>query len=353
MIIFTLCSNNYLAQAKILCDSITAHHPDYTFIFGLVDELNQDIDYSFFSPHLILPVEKIAIPDFDGLWKKFNIIEFNTSVKASYFKYLFKSYPGVNTICYLDPDIRVYHPLNLLEKEFELNEVLIVPHILTPINIDGQNPAENLFLNYGLYNLGFIGLHRNCTLAGGLLDWWEERTLNLGYDNPCKGLFVDQLWINLVPLFFEKVKILKNAGLNMAPWNLHERRIKAETKEPEMIDGTPLYFFHFSSYKYREPERITLFYNRYDFNSHPELEGLYLNYHNLLLQNNIETYSRIPCAYVIKGDEFRSSLLAEAVIPDTENLKTYVDKNYRNTLKSALKLFLPPVLLKARKFFFK
>ena len=38
-IIFTICSNNYLAQAKALGDSVLQTNPDYTFFIGLVDEL--------------------------------------------------------------------------------------------------------------------------------------------------------------------------------------------------------------------------------------------------------------------------------------------------------------------------
>ena len=58
----------------------------------------------------------------------------------------------------------------MIEKEFKDNEILVVPHINTPIELDGKIPGENLFLKYGIYNLGFIGIHRNCTSIGGFLD---------------------------------------------------------------------------------------------------------------------------------------------------------------------------------------
>jgi hypothetical protein len=46
-IIFTLCSNNYLAQAKTLGDSVKKFNPDVLFVIGLVDKLHPEIDYSF------------------------------------------------------------------------------------------------------------------------------------------------------------------------------------------------------------------------------------------------------------------------------------------------------------------
>jgi hypothetical protein len=336
VIVFTICSNNYLAQAKILGDSIIVHNPGYIFIIGLIDEFHKDIDYSFFEPHIILPVAEIGLQDLDSLWRKYNIIELNTSVKASYFKYLFKANPNVDKICYLDPDIRVYHPLDLLEKELEDNFVLLVPHINTPIELDGKSPGEHLFLQYGIYNLGFIGLHRNCSLPSGLLDWWEERTLTLGYNKPEEGLFVDQLWINFVPVFFEKVKILKHSGLNMAPWNLHERTLRAGAGLYEITDGSPLYFFHFSNYKYTDPDHIATSYKRYNFSNHSELKGIYNEYKDLLLKNNVDTYSIIPCSYVLRGNDHRRSLQPDKDITPIAEVR----KGYTFKVKNIITLFL-------------
>ena len=81
-IIFTLCSNNYLAQAKTLGDSLLKYNPGYKFIIGLVDELSKEVDYNFFKPYTIIPAAQIGIPDFDSLWKKYSIVEFNTCAKA-------------------------------------------------------------------------------------------------------------------------------------------------------------------------------------------------------------------------------------------------------------------------------
>ncbi len=309
-IVFTLCSNNYLAQAKSLGDSIVKFNPDYKFIIGLVDELSKRVDYTFFEPYIIIPVANIGIPDFDNLWKKYNIIEFNTSVKASYFKHIFEVYEHAEYILYFDPDILIFHSLKVLENEFINNELLITPHILSPIQIDGNSPSENLFLNYGLYNLGFIGVHRNCLVKDGFLDWWENRTLTAGFIDPGNGIFVDQLYINFIPLFFKKVKILKHLGLNVAPWNLHERSIFTTTNGYFIMpDNSPLYFYHFSSYRFSTPEKIASSYNRYNFNTHPELIKLYADYHKDLLRNKIEHFSEISCEYVEKRKQYQQSII--------------------------------------------
>jgi hypothetical protein len=37
---FTICSINYLAQAKVLADSLKKTNPDYEFVIGLCDKID-------------------------------------------------------------------------------------------------------------------------------------------------------------------------------------------------------------------------------------------------------------------------------------------------------------------------
>jgi hypothetical protein len=182
--------------------------------------------------------------------------------------------------------------------KFDNNNILLTPHILNPIPLDNKLPQENTFLNFGIYNLGFLGLKNTKAEVKKLLDWWEERTFTLGYDNVEKGLFVDQLWMNFAPIFFEKVKILKESGYNVAPWNLHERDIIKKDNIYCMKDGSPLYFFHFSSYNYKLPHVISNKLDRSTFLNNPDLKELYEYYHGLILKNKIDELSKIKCEYI-------------------------------------------------------
>lgn len=299
-IAFTICSNNYLAQAKILGDSLFEKNPDYKFIIGLCDELSDEIDYSFFEGIEIIPVSRIKIYCFDEIIKKYNIIELNTSIKPSFFKYLINRYEALETIIYFDPDIQIFNKLDLLEKDLEKYDILITPHILNPISVDDFSPSENLFLNYGIYNLGFLALNAKSQNSIKLLNWWEDKTLKIGFDRVSEGLFVDQLWINLVPIFFNNVKILREYGYNVAPWNLHERNlIKKNNGQYIMQDDSQLVFYHFSSYNYTKPELISKGYNRYDtVTLTNEIHQLYSQYHNKLIENKICFFSKIKCHYI-------------------------------------------------------
>jgi hypothetical protein len=168
--VFTVCSNNYLAQAIVLGNSLKKHHPTYQYIIFLVDEKNEIINYEQIGYELI-PVHLIE-PDLEELVLKYELIELNTALKPKVIEYLFKERAAQNVI-YLDPDIKVFSPLSEIEEKLKSYPVLLTPHIYTPILKDGYSPQENLFLNYGLYNLGFIGLSKS-EESFKLIKWWKE-----------------------------------------------------------------------------------------------------------------------------------------------------------------------------------
>src|SRR5215467_11108371 len=121
-IIFTLCSNNYLAQALVLSRSVRTHQPSWSFVIGLIDKKENKIPYSSFDCDVI-EADSIE-PEMDSLAKKYSIVELNTCIKPTFFKYFIEDLDAEKVI-YLDPDICLYCPmdevdLNLISKNFIL-----------------------------------------------------------------------------------------------------------------------------------------------------------------------------------------------------------------------------------------
>jgi hypothetical protein len=294
-IAFTICSNNYLAHAKTLGDSFLEFHPDVKFIIGLVDTFNPEFDYSFFSPFDIIPVEDIAVPNFEELHNKYNITELNTAVKPSYLHYIFKEY-NAQKVLYIDPDILVTSRFDEVFDALDLNNIVITPHMCSPVD-DEFGPNDYDVLGGGVYNLGFIGLS-DYERVKTFINWWHDRVVKYGYGNPRKGMFFDQLWIHYVPCFFDNYYILKHLGYNMANWNLHEREISAQDNGNFIINKhDTLRFFHFSSYKIDKPDVICRYQTRYDFNSRPDLLPLFNKYATKLKDNKIAQISKLNVFY--------------------------------------------------------
>ena len=326
-IIFTICSNNYLAQAKILIASASEFSPESILVIGLVDERSSQIDYDNFLPAVIVPIAELKLENDLELYAKYNIVELNTCVKASYFKYLSHRFPQVKKIIYFDPDIKIFNSLESMLLELDKAEIILTPHILTAIKPDEFKPQENIFLNYGLYNLGFLGLRAHTQNVNTFLDWWEERILHNGFANVAQGFFVDQLPVNFVPIFFKHVSILKAFGYNMAPWNLHERRLAQQAEGSLLLnDGSPLYFYHFSTYDYKKPGQLCKdYYTRFNFQKRPDLVKIYADYNKELFNNGVDRYEKVPCAIL-------KSTAVQTVVSASDN-----------TLKSFVKQFLPPI----------
>ncbi|MGH9873559.1 MAG: glycosyl transferase [Pyrinomonadaceae bacterium] len=296
-IVFTLCSNNYLAQAKTLGDSLVTYNPNYRFVIGLVDRKAAEIDYDFFLPHQVIEVETARIPNFDDLCDRYDIIELNTAVKPFFFKYLFQEYPEVQGVLYLDPDMMVFSSLEKIYAELDRHSLVLTPHILSPIPVDGCEPRENVFLTYGTYNLGFIAV-ANKPEGQRFLDWWGERTFSSGYIKTEEGMFVDQLWLNLAPVFFADVKVSLDPGLNVAYWNLHERNIGRKNAAFFINEHFPLVFYHFSSFKLADPSCMSSHQNRYTFETRPDVAELFDSYWNSVINNRYDYFSKIECSYI-------------------------------------------------------
>lgn len=291
--IFTICSNNYLAYAKVLGKSLKKYEPELMFLIFLCDEKNDEIDYSLLADEVISM--KDIEPQLAALASRYNIVELNTAVKPRVFEYLLNE-RNAEQVIYFDPDIKIYSSFVNLFIELQNSSVILTPHICTPIPMDDRKPAENHFLNFGIYNLGFIGVN-NTEESKKFIMWWKNHTYKQGYIDVYKGIFVDQLPVNLAPIFFKDVKIISNKGFNMAPWNLHERYLSKKNGGYVVNETEELIFFHFSSFKADELELPLLLYNRFTVSNRPDIKNIYEDYNADLKAAGYYFYKKFTYAY--------------------------------------------------------
>lgn len=292
---FTICSNNYLAKAQIAAETFTARHSYYRFFIFLVDKFIPEIDYKAISNAEVIAIENV-VADMEELAKRYNIIELNTSVKPSIFKYLFKLYES-DHIIYLDPDVMVFDRFLEIEDLFEKEDynIIITPHFCSPID-DGKIPSDVHFSVFGLYNLGFIAV-KYSTESKKFLEWWHERLMKYCYIDPANGMFTDQIWVNYAPIYFEGVHILKHMGYNVANWNLYEREI-IRMNDTYCVNGSEkLKFFHFSHYKFSNPYLISDRQNRHVIDDFEYLPAIIDEYQSKLVSNNHAYYKKLPGYY--------------------------------------------------------
>jgi hypothetical protein len=293
---FTICSINYLAQAKVLSDSLKKTNPEYEFVIGLCDKIEgSGVDKSKLSDFNLLEVHNIGIEGFNDMCDRYDITELNTAVKPFYIDYFFKTKKNIDSVIYFDPDIEIFDQLNGIEEGLQENNVVLTPHFYTPIYDNYSRTEQQMFVN-GIYNLGFLAVKRSKT-TDDFMHWWKTKLKTECYMDIQNGMFVDQLYCNMVPLYFEGVKIDKYPGYNIAYWNLHERTLtKANNKY--FSNDQPLVFFHYSGIDIKNPNSISKWQNRFDLNNRPDLKELYHNYRNQMIANYYDYFRGIRCFYL-------------------------------------------------------
>jgi hypothetical protein len=299
--IFTIVAKNYLPQARTLGDSIKKLSPDMPFHIILVDEVNGAPDLGA-EKYEVTQFKNMGFPFWRDMAYKYNVIEFSTAVKPFVFDYLFKN-RNYEKIIYLDPDIYVYRDLKPVFDELENNFAVLTPHIANmEVDFTGMVTQE-LILSSGIYNLGFLALKRDQRVQA-LLEWWMKRLQFKGYIDKSDALFVDQKWMDFLPAFFDDgIRIQRNAGYNVALWNLHERslRIQGESYFIEEKYGekrlVPLMFFHFSGFDPNNPKIIHKRHPEFNRDSYPEFKGLLEDYSKAILGNRYNEDSKLSYAY--------------------------------------------------------
>lgn len=243
--VYTSCSVNYLPKARVLADSLKAHHQDATLVLCLNDIAPAGLN--------------LAMEPFDDIWTphdlgyddafifKHNVMELCTAVKGRAVERLLERYDA-DFHLYLDPDVVVYAPLDPIASYMEGADIGLVPHILKPEDTEvGVRLTEMSVTEHGIYNLGHLILRKSPN-AEAFAAWWRKRLDEYCFDDKKIGLFTDQRWVDLAPAIFDGVRIIRRPTLDVASWNLATRDLRYGPPggAAYLVDGEEMLTYHFS-----------------------------------------------------------------------------------------------------------
>jgi glycosyltransferase involved in cell wall biosynthesis len=239
----------------------------------------------------VLSLEVLPLTDLDHLISRYTLIELNTAIKPSCFLHLAQE-GGYKNIIYFDPDIRLYQNLDTLRKELDSADALLTPHICQPID-DDHFPGEQVFLQNGIYNLGFVAMRISDSVLK-FLNWWNRRLHTHCIIDLENGYFVDQKWMDYAPALLPHVKIVRDPGWNIAYWNILHREV-TQSDGQVLVNGHPLFFFHFSGLattgnifsKHQDRFKVS--------DLTPATQELIEEYRSAIRENGLETYRTLSC----------------------------------------------------------
>jgi hypothetical protein len=230
--IAAIVTSNYLPQAMALYSYISESNPDASYIVMLVgesDELSEDLPN---GPEWIW-WERV-IPDSERrieLASEYTPFELSCVVRGRLHHY-FATMREFEKWIVMDTDTGILSDLGPVWDTLEDSSIALIAHSKVPVGIDDVIPHETNFLKCGLYNAGVVGMRRSET-AILIADWLIVRLEKYGHayahrvglDLPsCNDFeFVDQIWLNLVPLYFRSATVVIDSAIcNLGHWNLHE-----------------------------------------------------------------------------------------------------------------------------------
>lgn len=293
---FTICAKNYLAQALTLRESFLKHNPSLNFFIFLADKIDgvEDVDG-------VVALDKSWIPDWVNMAFKYDVIEFNTSIKPFCFGKLFKE--GYEKVIYLDPDIYVTRPLDFIYECLNDKSIVLTPHYCDiEEHFDGA-VSEETFNKVGIYNLGFCAL-KNDKVGQEIAKWWQNRLQYKCYSQSSEGLFVDQKWMDYIPAFFPQATyVSSHHGMNVAIWNLHERELFIDDTQGYMIrskktgDEFLLLFFHFSGFDPFETTIINRRHPQFNVTTYPSFKPIIEEYRERVYANDYDRFSKMTYGF--------------------------------------------------------
>jgi hypothetical protein len=234
---------NYLAKARLLAESLKEHNSD-SYIVLLMNDIMPawfDADEELFD-EVWTPFDL----GYDEQWVfQHNVMELCTAVKGRALVKLLDEVPA-DIYAYFDPDVYVYDNLDAMDDLLEGKSIGLVPHITQPETTDiGVRLTEMSVTHHGIYNLGHL-LLKGDEHGMALANWWADRLDSYCFNDPERGLFTDQRWMDLVPATFDSVQIIRSPNVDVASWNVRGREITKNTDGKYLINGVPLLTYHFS-----------------------------------------------------------------------------------------------------------
>jgi hypothetical protein len=294
--ICTIIAKNYLAFARTLAQSFLSQYPAGKVYVLVVDDFA-----GFINPadecFEIVKLADLKIPNLPEFCFKYNLKELCTAAKAGFLEYLIRE-KSIARLVYLDPDILITGSLNDIYEKLGTHDIVLTPHLDTDYPDDDLLPDDGHILRAGQFNLGFIGVN-STENARAFLNWWKSKLYEKCVVDVANGYFVDQRFIDFVPLFFKQVWIEKDTGYNVAYWNLHSRQLSEVSGVWNCNDGR-LYFFHFSGYDPEGPaisSHVPESLARYRFANRGDLRKLFKDYKDRLLENGHGETSRWPYSF--------------------------------------------------------
>jgi hypothetical protein len=240
-IVCTIVTPDFLTQAAALMLSIRALGASCRYVILATEPVPTTLEGAE-----ILTPDVLCDPDglVASITAKYgeNLDHLRWSLKGAFIRHLVSMNPDC-CVLYCDCDLCFFAWPDYIFQCLDAGGIVLTPHWRP---LDPVNASEEFRLNFldGLFNAGCIAANRAGSAA---LTWWSEACLAACESNYQKGLYHDQRYLDLLPIYFPETVICRHQGINIADWNNHLRKRDQSGIAP-VPDRWPVTLVHFTAH---------------------------------------------------------------------------------------------------------
>jgi hypothetical protein len=328
----TVVTQNHLHFAWSLMASIRDAHPDTERFVVLIDRPAEWPDQDGFARYL--SPDSFAIPRIRRFLFHYSAFELSCAIKPFAFEHVISL--GFSEVVYLDSDICVYSSLDPIFEALKNHQILLTPHVTSPLPKDGLTPSLEDLRKAGTYNAGFLAMGTSDP-QHLFLQWWKSLCYTDCIVDIAAGIHVDQGWLDFVPSLFEGVHIVSRPGWNVGYWNCGTDSISRCDQELWRSGNSNLLFFHFSGFDPEIPDVLSKHQNRFSLIDQPHLRQLLEDYSTRLDTFGRQEFEKCCYGYSTLGDGTPIRPVWREVIRTNHPLLADVEDPFETTVNMDLK----------------
>jgi hypothetical protein len=219
----TISPQSHLHEALTTADSFLEHNKDIDYTILVTDQEDFTELQKFYPSISFKSVNALNYEILNEISEIYTELEFAYALTPFVIQHLLeKSY---DQVLFLKLETLVLGKLDPLFIELNHRSAIVTPHLLFPdISVTKINQEVDVLMA-GVFNGGIVGF-RNTTEALEYLNWWGQKTKSQCFRDISNGLHFEQRWLDFITSFIIDLGVIRNVGINVAHWNLDERKLK-------------------------------------------------------------------------------------------------------------------------------
>jgi hypothetical protein len=316
----TIAAKSTLASARVVARSFAEHHPQVPFYVLLADEVDGYFDTAE-EPYELLLLHDLDVPDPRRF--RFGLSQQPLSYASTPYLIAKLLDLGYDRVLFIKQESLVLGDLAPIASKLVEGGIALTPHLLAPLDGNDAEERELNILLSGVFNIGLVGVAAG-EASRRFLSWWQDRVYRHCRHAVAEGIHYEQRWLDLAVGYFENIQVIRDPGINVAHWNLPDRRVTIADGSVR-VDGHLCRLFRFSGFDVDRPNAATRYSGRLRVSQLGDAALLFQRYRDALFAEGEAETARWPYAYAQFDNGVEIPDVARELYADLDDVSRFGD----------------------------